>query len=116
MSHPVQIEQQKINFINKNIQFYSVNEFSLSLDISPYLVNKTIKSLGLKKKVVRRCDVKHIIGDALEDYFANNMSIVNISKKYNLSHYTLSAYISKMFFVRMDEDCHVITKESKINM
>lgn len=112
---PVHIGEYETKFIVQNINEYSINQLSRTLKISPHSMVKAIKKLGLKKRIGRPSHIKDCIGDALEDYFANELSILDICDKYTISKYMFSKYISKMFFVRMTEKTSVIVKQSKIN-
>lgn len=84
---------------------------------------KRLTKLGINKKPKLVCKVRvgrpskldKSIGLILEEYFANDMSIVDICEKYNVSHTFVSHKITRMFPVRMTENTIVITLQSKIN-
>lgn len=54
------------------------------------------------------------LGMALEDYFANNVMIPELCKKYKISHWYIGRYISKMIPLKLSEETVVIIKESTI--
>lgn len=54
------------------------------------------------------------IGLMLEDFFANELSIIQLSKKYNVSQWAIGNHISKMFGKRLDENTEIRVFESKV--
>lgn len=69
-----------------------------------------------RKKPVGRPDKlsREDTGLMLEDYFANKLSIIKLSKKYNVSQWAIGNHISKMFSKRLDEDTEVRVFNSKV--
>lgn len=73
------------------------------------------KKLGLSKEKARPHSYRPIWGLMMEDYFYLSMSILEIAKKYNCSHTTVSLWLNKMFYLKESDDTTIIVRQSKMN-
>jgi hypothetical protein len=106
-------QQLKVAMLRDLYKTHTVPEIARKTNISIGRIRYLLEKYGIRDKKHIRHEQNELIGLALEEFFGNGLSQAQIHLKLKVWPSTLSAYIRKMFPVRMTENTEVIVLKSK---